>query len=269
MQHMEFDPYEKLGSLSGRGPTDGPGNRQLINNPNMSDIEVAACLKDMESHDDEVVLNALTRLRMGLCQENNPPTNSLINFGGVRKLMHFMNQDDDSKWKFKFEAAWCLTNIASGTPEQTLPIVECGGIEAFLKACVHSEHKIREQALWAVGNIAGDNSVYRDRLVEGGLIQIMERYTQSKNTSSLTYHETHTYFKNAAWVCTNILRFKPLPNVGLCKMAALIINRIMDQYEESDVVTDCCWALVFLTEGTTQQNPQGQQESAERINCLL
>lgn len=33
--------------------------------------------------------------------------------------------------------------------------------------------QVREQAVWALGNIAGDNHAYRDGLIDGGVIQML------------------------------------------------------------------------------------------------
>jgi len=174
-------------------PTVPAGANKLENLPQM--------VQGVMGEDPAVQTECTTQFRRLLSIEKNPPIQQVIDSGVVPRFVEFLQRDDNPA--LQFEAAWALTNIASGTSEHTKVVMEVGAVPIFVRLLLSPNDDVREQAVWALGNIAGDSPPCRDLVLQAGAMQpLLQQLHQNSKLSML---------RNATWTLSNYCRGKPQP----------------------------------------------------------
>jgi importin subunit alpha-1 len=83
-----------------------------------------------ESFDD--VLSATVQIRKMLSIERDPPIDAVLGMHVLPRLVSFL-QCWETQPQLALEAAWAITNVASGTSEHTRAVVEAGALPMFVQ----------------------------------------------------------------------------------------------------------------------------------------
>ena len=206
----------------------------------MSLDEITEC---MQSDDPHMQLRGTQACRKMLSQEKNPPIDLMVKKGLVPRCVEFLDYHHNAA--LQFEASWALTNVASGTCEQTKVVIDHGSIPKLVQLLKSPAANVAEQAVWALGNIAGDGPEARDLVLAQGCIQSLIDLIKSETPLG--------FKKNIVWTISNLCRNKdPPPAFGVVKCALPTLSSLLD-YEDVDILADACWALSYLTDGINEK----------------
>lgn len=140
-------------------------------------------------------VNALRELRRLLSRSEYPPVEIALKSGAIPLLaqcLSFGSEDEQL-----LEAAWCLTNIAAGKPEETKAL-----LPTLPLLIAHLGEKgsscVAEQCAWALGNVAGEGEDLRDLLLSQGALPPLARMMLPDKGSTV---------RTAAWTLSNLIKF--------------------------------------------------------------
>jgi len=190
-----------------------------------------------QSDQREEQLDSIKECRK-LLSDQNPPIRELVEMGMVPVFVGFLRNDKNQK--LQFEAAWILTNICSGTSEQTQEVINCKAVPQLIRLVKSKDEELAEQCVWALGNIAADSPVYRDILLEENIIEALVPALDSRRLTML---------KNISWTMSNLCNGVQANYWGKILKALPKFSRLV-YFNDEEILKDVCWSLSCISSGT-------------------
>lgn len=214
----------------------------------------------MQDVDMVKVLENARKVRKILSKEPQPPFDEVIQSGLVSRVVQLLDRDDEPS--IQFEVAWILTNICSGTSEQTSVVVDSGATPKLVRLLQSRDLRLCEQAIWALGNIVGEGAKYRDLVISYNFLPALVTWIRPGMEVG--------FLRNATWVLVNICRNKdPPPDIEVIRQ---LIPSLLFLVKSTDIaiLTDIVWAVSYITElGTSYSQLIIDYGIAEQMTYFL
>uniref|UniRef100_A0A7C9DMT9 Importin subunit alpha n=1 Tax=Opuntia streptacantha TaxID=393608 RepID=A0A7C9DMT9_OPUST len=182
-------------------------------------------------------VSALRELRRLLSRSEFPPVEAALKAGAMPLLVQCLSFGSPDEQLL--EAAWCLTNIAAGLPEETkslLPVLPL--LIAHLGE--KSSLLVAEQCAWALGNVAGEGEDLRNVLLSQGALLPLARMILPDKGSNV---------RTAAWALSNLIKGpNPRAATELIRVDG-VLEAIIRHLKKSDeeLATEIAWVVVYLS----------------------
>uniref|UniRef100_A0A671R8F2 Importin subunit alpha n=1 Tax=Sinocyclocheilus anshuiensis TaxID=1608454 RepID=A0A671R8F2_9TELE len=233
---MKRRNISSVGDEEPLSPEDNTDNKQVISET------IQEIVANVNGECPEKQRQGCQAARKLLSRERNPPLKEIIEAGLLTRFVEFLGRNDDPT--LQFEAAWSLTNVASGTSWHTQQVVEHGAVPAFIALLASPMLNISEQAVWALGNIAVSSGIWTPHT--SGFASVIAQ-CNPQNVLQVGY------LRNLTWTLSNLCRNKnPFPRFSAVQQMLPSIIQLLHHSDKS-ILSDACWAISYLTDGPNER----------------
>lgn len=158
--------------------------------------------------------------------------------------------------ELQFEAAWFLTNFAIGDSKDCHWLIQNGGATALMQCALSGDDESRVQALWALGNLTGDDDDAIARLcLDNGLLDLIVHTlrnasaqsnagAQSVDAAACAEQKLLKTVEHCAWILNNIAKCPSFSTeLELLSRCVALAKEIIVEYHAHATISDNCLKL--------------------------
>ncbi|WCJ34552.1 Importin subunit alpha-9 [Euphorbia peplus] len=238
----------RVGTSGAGGDVDGGGDvdsdMMIDEEQSILEAQTSSAVQDLNSSIHfqgkgamQKKVSALQELRRLLSRSEFPPIEAALKAGAIPLLVQCLSFGSPDEQLL--EAAWCLTNIAAGKPEETKAL-----LPALPLLIAHlgekSSSPVAEQCAWALGNVAGEGEDLRNILLAQGALLPLSRMMLPNKGSTV---------RTAAWALSNLIKGPdPKAATQLIRVDGMLdaIFRHLRKADE-ELATEVAWIVVYLS----------------------
>lgn len=206
--------------------------------------------EDMDHYVDMVIRGSIidqhtgiVKLRKCLSAQIGTPIEKALQLGVLPYLIELVKQDQHPQ--LKVQATWCITNLATGTSAQTQKLVDKGVIPLFIQLLSKADLDLVEQAVWGLGNIAGDGVEFRDIVIINNTMALyVNLFEQVKQINEKIKEQI-------IWAASNLCRGKPGPDIEKVSIGINMFAEVLCTTSKTSTLIDCVWSLMAICRKAT------------------
>eukprot|EP00940_MAST-03C_sp_MAST-3C-sp2_P002069 g2069.t1 len=171
--------------------------------------------------------------------------------------------------EIRFESAWIATNIASSTTEHCDALASAGAVRAFERQVDDPSFPVYDQAIWGLGNIAGDCAKLRDEVFFVSESKVFERVLgklepfMKPDLAKIDVPKRKVrHLETILWMLCNSMKFRPYPPFDrIITLVKYMLWFIRDAVTRHEILHEASWGLSFLTN-------QGDDATIDRLVAM-
>ncbi len=184
-------------------------------------------------------LDAARRLRQLFSTNQESLVQEVLDRGWIPCLLKWLAVDQNPS--IQVEALWALTNIAVSTSDHAHShvLIKHGAIPVLVQLLTSDNDVVLEQAMWVLGNLAGEGAVTRDAILSAGTLSRLVNCLESNSWLSLQ--------RIGSWTLSNLFDGQPRPHIDISLVLIKLCKLLTSS--DSEVLSHTCWALSHLCDG--------------------